>query len=215
MNEFEKLYDDCHAAGGMSRWAYEDDPKRMAFTFARYKHTAKMLEGKESVLEVGCADGYFSRVVKQHVSHLTAIDVDANSINEARQNQSRSKWCIDFKVGNIIPGVGGTHYWCHYDAVYALDVLEHIFPDDNFLKAMAFAAPVAVIGTPSYESQEYASKQSRDGHVNCYSGEVLKARLLEYWPHVFMFTMHDETLGTGFLPMANYLLALCVAPANA
>ncbi len=204
------IYDDCHKVGGMSRYAYEDDPKRLAFTAARYKHVAKLLEGKKRVLEVGCSDGYFSRIVAQHVEHLTAIDVDRQSINEARQNQSHSKWYIHFEVGNILPTPGGSFFHHSFDAVYALDVLEHIRPDDNFLKALHLAAPVAVIGTPSLESQKYASKQSVEGHVNCYGGEHLKDCLSHYWDHVFMFTMHDEALGTGFLPMANYLLALCV-----
>ena len=203
MHSFEKLYEDCHKAGGMSAYAYEDDPKRLAFTAARYKHVAKLLEGKNSVLEVGCADGYFSRIVRQHVGSLTAIDIDASSIDEANRNNS-DKWPIEFIQGDITAGL---HY---FDAVYSLDVLEHIRPDYEFLTAVHDAAPVAVIGTPSFESQAHASRLSKEGHVNCYSGEDLKKRLCEYWSHVFMFTMHDEAIGTGFLPMANYLLALCV-----
>ena len=204
--EFEKLYDDCHAAGGMSRYAYEDDPKRLAFTAARYKHTAKLLEGCGHVLEVGCADGYFSRIVRQHVKDLTAIDVDAASIEEAKSHNT-DRWHIDFVVSDIADAV---MRWRGFDAVYALDVVEHISPDNAFLAAMRDVASVAVIGIPSLESQAHASRLSREGHVNCYSGADLKGRLKTYWKHVFMFTMHDEAIGTGYLPMANYLLALCV-----
>src|SRR3990167_5246038 len=71
-----------HAHGGMSKQAYEEDPKRLCFTLARYKHVAKMLEGMGHVLEVGCADGFGSRIVRQHVSKLTAIDADLESIRE-------------------------------------------------------------------------------------------------------------------------------------
>ena len=53
---------------------------------------------------------------------------------------------------------------------------------------------------------------SKLGHVNTYSGADLRVRLREYWDQVFMFTMHDEVLGTSFQPMAQYLLALCVGP---
>ena len=35
-----------------------DDPKRMAFSLARYKFVSKILEGCESVFEAGCADGF-------------------------------------------------------------------------------------------------------------------------------------------------------------
>ena len=193
----------------MSAYAYEDDPKRLAFTAARYKHVAKMLEGYNSVLEVGCADGYFSRIVRQHVGSLTAIDIDESSIREAHnfQNRNSSQWHIKFEVSDI------TEYRLRrsgYDAVYSLDVLEHLQPDAAFLSALFEAASIAVIGTPSLESQAHASRLSLEGHVNCYSGPELKKRLQRYWSHVFMFTMHDEAIGTGFLPMANYLLALCV-----
>jgi hypothetical protein len=96
--------------------------------------------------------------------------------------------------------------------VYCLDVLEHVPGDDDFLAALYWAAPVAIIGTPSKESQQYASRLSREGHVNCYSAPDLKRRLKKFWPDVFIFTMNDESLGTGFYGMAHYLLALCVRP---
>lgn len=214
-------YDYEHAYGGMSLQAYADDPKRLAFTLARYKHTAKILEGRGRVLEVGCADGFGSRIVRQHVGSLAAIDPDRRSIDEAHKREAASraaggKWPVSFYYGEL--SVSEVREWqCTgqtFDAVYALDVLEHIRPDDDFLAAMKMAAPVAVIGTPSAESQVYASAPSRAGHVNCYSGADLRARLLKYWDHVFIFTMHDETLGTSFSPMAHYLLALCVRGDN-
>lgn len=207
-DEFEKLYKDCHAAGGMSRFAYEDDPKRAAFTAARYKHTAKLLSGYKSVLEIGCADGYYSRIVRQHVDMLMAIDVDADSINEAVLNNSK-KWPIIF-VHSTPKHIASLH---SFNAIYCLDVLEHIEPgveEHAFLSTMADIAPVAVIGTPSLESQTYASALSQEGHINCQSGEQLRLTLKQHWSHVFMFSMNDEAIGTGFLPMAHYLLALCV-----
>lgn len=195
-----------HAHGGMSRWAAEDDPKRLAFTASRYKHVAKILEGKQRVLEVGCSDGFWSRIVAQHVEKLHAIDPDEKSIAEAKRVVS-ARWFINFEACGIEERAARS---LEFDAVYALDVLEHIKPDDDFLRAMRDAAPVAVIGTPSRESQRYASARSLEGHVNCYGGPELKSRLLEFWDHVFLFTMHDETLGTSYAPMAQYLLALCV-----
>jgi hypothetical protein len=101
-----------------------------------------------------------------------------------------------------------------YDAVYALDVLEHIQAEreDEFLGNMIPAMTqhgVAIIGTPSLESQRYASSQSKAGHVNCKSGEELKRTLQRHFHNVFMFSMNDEVIHTGFFPMAQYLLAVC------
>jgi 2-polyprenyl-3-methyl-5-hydroxy-6-metoxy-1,4-benzoquinol methylase len=201
-------YEHEHSHGGMWRQAYADDPKRLAFTLSRYKHTAKLLEGLGHVLEVGCADGFGTRIVRQHVGALTAIDTDERSIEEAKLASS-DQWPVSFQHGALtVEQIKDCPI--SFDAVYALDVLEHIRPDDEFLRAMAAAAPVAVIGTPSAESQKYASAMSKLGHVNCYSGADLRTRLLEFWERVFLFTMHDEILGTSYTPMAQYLLALCV-----
>ena len=50
---------------------------------SRYKFVAKMLEGYRSVLEVGCADAFGSRIVGQATGKLTAIDFDAAAIRAA------------------------------------------------------------------------------------------------------------------------------------
>lgn len=202
------IYQPCHDAGGMSDHTWAIDPKRLAFVLARYKHTAKLLAGYDRVLEVGCADGWASRIVAQHVGSLDAIDIDVRSIVAAHRNES-PKWPISYRVADIMDLQARS-----FDAVYALDVLEHIEPDKEglFLHRMRRAAPVAVIGMPSLESQVHASPLSRAGHVNCKSGEDLKATLARYWKHVFVFSMNDETLHTGFYPMANYLLALACEP---
>ena len=200
------MFEESHAIGGMSKRTWEDDPKRLGFVLARYKFVAKLLEGKRSVLEVGCADGFASRVVRQAVGRLTAVDTDLESIVEAIEGNS-DRWPITFLhlLDGIIPK--------GFDAVYALDVLEHIAPGSQeflFLQGMRHAAPVAVIGMPSLESQQYASEHSRREHVNCQTGPQFKTTLLQYWGEVFLFGMNDETLHTGFAPMCQYRLALCI-----
>ena len=42
--------------GLMSGSVWRDDPRRLVFSLARYKFTAKMLSGFGSVVEVGCGD---------------------------------------------------------------------------------------------------------------------------------------------------------------
>ena len=55
-----------------------------------------------------------------------------------------------------------------------------------------------IIGTPSLESQLYASPLSKEGHINCKSSDELKALLEKYFTHVFMYSMNDEVVHTGF-----------------
>jgi hypothetical protein len=63
---------------------------------------------------------------------------------------------------------------------------------------------------PSLESQIYASPQSKEGHINCKTGMSLKKTLEKHFKNVFLFSMNDEVIHTGYYPMAHYLLALCI-----
>lgn len=42
---------------------WHDDPKRLLFMLARYKFVARMLSGKQKVLEVGCGAAFGARIV--------------------------------------------------------------------------------------------------------------------------------------------------------
>ncbi|MGH7328832.1 MAG: SAM-dependent methyltransferase, partial [Polyangiaceae bacterium] len=66
-----------------------------------------------------------------------------------------------------------------------------------------------LIGMPSAESQVYASPQSKAGHVNCQTMPDLKATMARYFHNVFMFSMNDEVIHTGYHRLAHYIIALC------
>ncbi len=198
--------------GLMTSQAWDDDPKRLAFTLARYKFVAKMMTGRRHVLEVGCADAFATRIVRQEVAELTAVDFDPIFVEDVNRRMQK-KWRFNCFAHDLLTGpVPGS-----FDGIYALDVLEHIQPKDEavFLKNMM--APlaqhgVAIIGIPSLESQAYASEISKAGHVNCKSMPDLKALLQKHFFNVFMFSMNDEVVHTGYHKMAHYLMALCCEP---
>jgi len=66
-----------------------------------------------------------------------------------------------------------------------------------------------ILGMPSLESQIYASEASKIGHVNCKTGKEIVEFTKKYFRNVFLFSMNDEVLHTGFSPMAHYLFVLC------
>jgi 2-polyprenyl-3-methyl-5-hydroxy-6-metoxy-1,4-benzoquinol methylase len=197
--------------GIMANESWNQDPKRTLFTLARYKFVAKMFSGKSHILEIGCADAFGTRLVQQEVEELTAIDFDPLFIQDAK-SRLNPHWPMNLFVHDMLTGLvpGGP-----YDAIFSLDVLEHINTSNekifmkNLIGSLKTGAP-AIIGIPSLESQIHASPQSKEGHVNCKSGENFKGDLEEYFENIFLFSMNDEVVHTGFYPMANYLLALCV-----
>jgi cyclopropane fatty-acyl-phospholipid synthase-like methyltransferase len=195
--------------GLMASQAWYDDPKRLGFTLARYKFVAKMLSGSEQVLEVGCADAFGTRVVVQEVGKLTAVDFDPLFVEDTKSRMS-DRWKFECRVHDMLGGpVDG-----EFDGAYALDVLEHIVPEneERFLRNMAQPLKphgVMIIGMPSLESQPYASPLSKEGHVNCKTMPDLRSLMQRLFHNVFMFSMNDEVVHTGYHKMAHYLFALC------
>ncbi|WP_445775321.1 class I SAM-dependent methyltransferase [Shewanella sp.] len=193
--------------------AWRVDPRRLLFCLSRYKFVAKMLSGSNRVLELGCGDGWPLPIVLQEVKHVHGVDIDPVFIEDALERLDPTSRC-SFAVHDILTGPVAPEF----DAVFSLDVLEHIAEHDDEKKFMRNLVAsiadrgVAIIGIPSYESQQYASPASKAGHINCKKGPDLKAFLGNYFDHVFIFSMNDEVIHTGFHPMAQYLFALCTGP---
>ncbi|QBP77620.1 class I SAM-dependent methyltransferase [Herbaspirillum huttiense] len=201
--------------GLMANASWNEDPKRTLFTLARYKFVAKMLAGRQQVLEIGCADAFGTRLVQQEVRHVTAVDFDPLFIEDVKARMNPA-WPMSSFVHDMLDGpVPG-----QFDAVFSLDVLEHIEPEkeviflSNAMQSLTEQG-VMIVGMPSLESQAYASPQSKAGHVNCKSGKDLKALMQNHFHNVFLFSMNDETVHTGFYPMAHYLIAVCCGKKDA
>jgi 2-polyprenyl-3-methyl-5-hydroxy-6-metoxy-1,4-benzoquinol methylase len=195
--------------GLMTNQVYHDDPRRLAILLARYKFVAKMLSGKEFVAELGCGDGFGTRLVMQEVDKVVGYDFDPVFIEDIRRRRDR-RWPLEARVHDIVYDTLPHKH----DGIYSLDVIEHVARADEHafvsnLRGSLTDDGVLIIGTPSLESQNYASPQSAAGHINCKSGVQLKTLLDKYFQHVFLFSMNDEVVHTGFYPMAHYLLAIC------
>jgi 2-polyprenyl-3-methyl-5-hydroxy-6-metoxy-1,4-benzoquinol methylase len=189
------------------------DPKRVGFMFARYKFAAKMLAGCNRVLEIGCQEGFGSLVLAQAVGQLVATDFFKPHIETCLRCYEGRKVNIEFRGHDIVSGPLSESF----DGAVSLDVFEHIDPSqaDAYLGNVAASLEphgTFVLGIPSLESQTYTTAANKEGHINCRSGEDLRKACRAHFHNVFMFGMNDEVLHTGFLPMAHYLIALCVAP---
>ncbi len=195
--------------GLTTSWVWDVDPIHLTFLFSRYKFVARQLAGRGRVLEVGCADGFASRIVRQMVGDLTAVDFDPVFVDDARALNAGGRWPItvlthDMRSG---PAPGGP-----YEAAYALDVLEHIAPadEDGFLTHLVTSlgpGGVLILGMPSLESQAYSS--SKIGHVNCKTGPEFSTLMRRYFANVFPFSMNDEVVHTGYAAMAHYRFVIC------
>jgi hypothetical protein len=92
--------------------------------------------------------------------------------------------------------------------------LEHLDADveEKFLKNSIDSLDelgVYICGTPSVYSKEYASERSAIQHINLKSAPQKKQLFEKYFNYVWIFSMNDEVVHTGFSPMAHYLFAVC------
>lgn len=196
--------------GPRTSHALRADPRHLLFSLSRYKFCAKMLEGKERVLEVGCGDAFAAPIMLQTVGHLHCVDIEPRMIEQSiAANEFPDR--LSFAVADITR----QRPQGEFDAAISLDVLEHIPPDmeKKFLTNLVDCLTqhcVCIIGTPNIAADKYASALSRHGHVNLKSQNTLKDSLAPYFRHIFLFSMNDEVVHTGFAPMAHFLFAMCV-----
>jgi 2-polyprenyl-3-methyl-5-hydroxy-6-metoxy-1,4-benzoquinol methylase len=195
--------------GLVTNQVWHDDPRRLLFVLARYKFVSKMLSGKSRVLEIGCGDAFGTRIVLQEVGSVCAVDFDPVFVRDVNERMEE-RWKFECKTHDMLSGpVPGP-----FDAAYSLDVIEHIPVSDEEKFVSNIAASLVphgllVVGSPSIQSQAYASPPSKEGHVNCKDHRQLKGLMERHFHNVLIFSMNDEVVHTGFYPMAHYLFAVC------
>ena len=142
---------------------------------------------------------------------MHGIDFDPVFVDWSREQAAREGLNATYEVVDLtIDRPTG-----EFDAAYSLDVIEHIEREreDQFLANLcAVMKPhgVVIIGTPNETAAPYASEWSQRGHINLKVHDELRALMSRYFENVFIFSMNDEVVHTGFSPMAHYLFAMGV-----
>ncbi len=210
LEEYRRL-----GAATLGPWAsniWRHDPRHLGFLLARYKFVAKMLSGKAQVLEVGCGDAVGIPVILQTVGRVHCVDFEPLVLNDAEERFRREgNPNASFEVHDVTE----TRVEGPFDAAFALDVIEHIpkAKESKFVDNIADSLVqhgVLVMGTPNITSSQYASAASQAGHINLKSADTLKELLAKRFHNVFIFSMNDEIVHTGFYQLAHYLLAMGV-----
>ena len=107
--------------------------KKGLYLWSREKVSLQMLEKalkeRDSLLDIGCSNGRFMQVLQKKLSDknlkLQGIDFSKSEINEAKKSG------LDVRQMNIEEGIkfkGNT-----FDAVYAGEIIEHLYNPDLFL----------------------------------------------------------------------------------
>ncbi|MFZ2956846.1 MAG: class I SAM-dependent methyltransferase [Candidatus Ozemobacteraceae bacterium] len=211
--QFENYQKSPGLLGPYTTHIWNNDPRHLCFLLARYKFVAKMLSGKNSVLEIGVGDGFGVPIVAQTVKRIHAIDWEPLLMEDNRKRLSHIP--VTFECLDITSSKPSGEF----DAAYSLDVIEHI-PNtretaffENIHNSLVKTG-VFILGTPNITASIYASEASREGHINLKSYDDLRKIMGLFFDNVFMFSMNDEVLHTGYGDMSHYLLAMGVGPKN-
>lgn len=190
----------------VSYW-YHKTPRRMLHCLSYYKFAAKLIGNSKRVLELGCNEGLGTWVVAKECGFAKGIDFDEEAIVAAKKNFTGEQ--IEFSTEDVLQSTPAEEW----DAVINFDVIEHILPEnaEKFLSSMAAHLKphgLAIVGTPSLISQQFASAFAQRGHINIYSHERLEEEMRKHFEFVFMFAGNDEVVHTGFMPLAHYFIAV-------
>ncbi|HSX10433.1 MAG TPA: class I SAM-dependent methyltransferase [Chlamydiales bacterium] len=190
----------------VSYWYYKT-PRRILHSISYYKFAAKLIGKEKRVLDIGCNEGLGTWLLAKECGFAKGVDFDEQAIKTAKANYEYPN--IEFSAADILADQSPEAY----DAIVNFDVIEHIYPAhaDQFietLKGKLSQTGLAVIGTPSLISQQFASEIAKKGHVNVYSPERLEETMRRHFEFVFLFAANDEIVHTGYLPLAHYLIAI-------
>lgn len=187
-----------------------EDPKRLLFVFSRYNFADKMIGIDKNILDLGCGEGFGVPFIVPNAKSYLGVDIVPDVINAAKQTWKSDK--ITFKNEDFMNKKFGD-----FDAVISLDVIEHIDQEteDIYFSTIVnnlSANGICVLGTPNFASAQYASEASQIGHVNLFDMQRLRTRMNDFFHNVFIFSMNDEVVHTGFAPMSHYLMAVACNP---
>lgn len=190
--------------------SWHNDAVHFLFSLSRYKFVSKILNGYKNVLEIGAGDGFQSRLVSNSCKNLDLIDIlpeNKSYFNSNYFNKNRY-FLHDFTIKK---------FHKKYDAIYALDVIEHISKNKfySFIKNILGSLSkkgVLILGTPNVTALKYANKFAKIEHINNFSQKRLKKTMQKYFNNVFIFGMNDEVVHTGFDQMSHYIFAINTDP---
>lgn len=193
--------------GRYASYWFHKTPRRVLYSLSYYKFAAKMIGAGKKVLDIGCNEGLGTFLIGKECGFAKGVDFDEEAIRYAQRNFTEP--FVEFNVGDFLEN-SEQEKW---DAIINFDVVEHIMPEhatDFFAGIAKHLTPegIAIIGTPSKISQDFASEISKKGHVNIYSHDQLEREMRKHFDCVFMFAANDEVIHTGFLPLAHYFISV-------
>ena len=188
----------------------------------RYHAVAPLLEGK-AVLDAACGVGYGSQMIAKYAKHVTAIDIDEETITYARKNYgSENINYLQMSIEDMEFEDGA------FDAIISFETIEHISERDQhrFLEKasrLLKKGGFLVISTPDLDAflQKTQGEHYNPFHIKEYNRLGFEQLLGKYFPAVelyeqkqmvssFIFREGQHQLNAAYEgAKGDYLIAVC------
>lgn len=146
-----------------------------------YNYVMPLIKGK-TVFEVGCSDGYGSFLLAKHAKKITALDLDKQIIDYAKNKYKRKN--LSFIYGDIL----NLPVKEKYDVIISFQVIEHIKPVDVYLGQISKALKpkgIFIVTTPNRKIRlRDGQKPWNRFHVQEYEHRQLRNLLSKYFSDV-------------------------------
>jgi len=94
-----------------------------------YKYAKTLLANRHSVVEIGCGEGYGTRVLSETCERVVGFDVSEEAVNHANSKYSNDRCEFRLYDGSRLPVADGD-----FDAAVSFQVIEHVHADANFVR---------------------------------------------------------------------------------
>jgi 2-polyprenyl-6-hydroxyphenyl methylase/3-demethylubiquinone-9 3-methyltransferase len=141
--QFDRLGADWWRPDGPMRALHKFNPTRVAYLKSQLSghlradaptDAAKPLEGLQ-LLDIGCGGGLLSEALANLGAAMTAIDPAPGNVEIARAHAEKSGLVIDYRCESVEELAKAEK---KFDAVLAMEVIEHVRDLRGFMKASAF-----------------------------------------------------------------------------
>ncbi len=147
----------------------------------RYAIAADLVAGNK-VLDIACGEGYGSRLLAKTAAHVTAVDLDEQTVEEARQKYQFPN--LEFRAGSIekIPAENGS-----FDIVVSFETIEHIASHEKLMseiKRVLKNDGLLIMSTPDKKIYTDVSGRKNQFHTKELYAEEFQTLLQNYFHHI-------------------------------
>ncbi|MHB1834684.1 MAG: methyltransferase domain-containing protein, partial [Solirubrobacteraceae bacterium] len=159
--------------------------------FHRYLWASRLVRDQR-VLDLGCGEGFGSAILAETADRVTAVDVDATTVEHARLNYSSPN--LEFLQGSALDL--SLHDASQFDVVVAFEIVEHVADQQRLIQEVARVLSdrgLLVISTPDRRMYTDVEGRQNPFHARELTHDELRGLLQPHFPKIAMWGQRTVT----------------------